>query len=146
MPFSATVLVTDAKGERRERRPWKRVRPTSVALYETLQDSGTTAEGRRRALNAVAALKNARGEWSTACEVRAFLLERGDIPDNNPNRVFPRLNEMADGWDRWVTKDIDGQRTRVKEHVHCDVLVRGPKRKSRVSGITVITWQVKGRQ
>ncbi len=147
LPFSATVPVADATtGEVRERRPWKRVRPTSAALYAVLRDGGETAEGRRRVLRAIAALKNLRGFWPTGCEVLAWLLERGEIPDNNPNRVLPRLNELADGWDRVVTQEINGERVRVKVHVHCDVLERRPKRKSLTSGITVITWAVKGRQ
>lgn len=127
-------------------KPWKRVRPTSVAVYAELRDSGKLAAGRNRALRAVSALKNSRGEWPTGCEVQAWLLERGEVEDANPNRVKPRLSELADGWFVTLVRDVNGVKVKERVHVPCDVLVRGPKRKSRVSRIACITWQVKGRQ
>lgn len=143
--FYAPVLKVDAKGHVRQVRPWMVVRPTSVGLYEYLKDNGKLAEGRWLALNAVAYLKNRRGYWPTACEVQSWLIAIGELKDANPNRIKPRLNELADGWDNWVTNEINGVKVREKVHVHCDVLVRGPKRKSRVTGITCFTWQVRGR-
>jgi hypothetical protein len=108
----------------RVERPWKRVRPTSVAQYAHLRDTGTLAARRAVVLRAVAAIRNATQQWPTACEVHRWLEDRGEIPrDGNPNHSKPRLTELAD----------------------TGVIVRGPKRKSRVSGITVLTWQVKGR-
>lgn len=143
--FYAPVLKTDAKGHVRQVRPWMVVRPTSVGLYEYLKDSGRLAEGRWLALNAVAYLKNRRGYWPTGCEVRSWLFAIAELPDMNPNRVLPRLAELADGWDVWITREINGAKYREKVHVHCDVLVRGPKRKSRVTGIACFTWQVRSR-
>ena len=108
----------------REERPWKRVRPTSTAQYAALRDTGTLAKRRADVLRAIAAIRNATQEWPTACEVQAWLVERGDLPnDGNPNHVRPRCTELAD----------------------TGVLVRGPKRRSQTSGITVLTWQVKAR-
>lgn len=135
----------DAKGVEQLERPWMVVRNTSVGLYEYLKDSGTLAEWRWIALNAVAYLKNRRGYWPTACEVLAWLFATGQIPDMNPNRVKPRLNELADGWNHWVKREINGVVVREKVHIHCDVVVRGPKRPSRVTGITVLTWGVRKR-
>lgn len=123
-------------------KPWKRVRPTSVAVYQHLRESGTLAKRRQAVLTAVAALRNATQQWPTACEVQDWLASRGDVPaDGNPNHVKPRLTELADGW--WVTRLVEGRKTRV--HVPCDVLVRGAKRKSTVTGISVLTWQVRAR-
>lgn len=135
-------------GVRREARPkpWKRVRPTSVAVYAELRDSGKLAAARNRALRAVAALKNSRGEWPTACEVQAWLLERKEVEDANPNRVKPRLTELATGWHVTLVREVNGVKVKERVHVPCDVLEQGPKRKSRVSGISCITWQVKERQ
>lgn len=144
--FYAPAPKVDAKGEVRLVRPWMVVRPTSAGLYEYLKDSGKLAEGRWLALNAVAYLKNRRGCWPTACEVQAWLMAIGELKDANPNRIKPRLNELADGWDHWVTTLIAGVKVRERVHVHCDVLVRGPKRKSRVTGIACFTWEVRGRQ
>jgi hypothetical protein len=123
-------------------KPWKRVRPTSVAVYSALRDTGTLAKRRAAVLRAVAAIRNATQMWPTACEVQRWLAERGEIPnDGNPNHVKPRLSELADGWHS--TRMIDGKRLHVK--VYCDVLVRGPKRKSAVTNIAVLTWQVRAR-
>ena len=109
---------------RAERKPWKRVRQTSVQQYAHLRDTGTLAKRRSDVLRAVAAIYNATQQWPTSCEVQRWLSERGDIPnDGNPNHVRPRCHELAE----------------------LGVLERGPKRKSAVSGIVVLTWQVKQR-
>lgn len=138
-------LLAGARREERPR-PWKRVRPTSVAVYAELRDSGKLAECRQHVLRAVSALKNSRGEWPTACEVQDWLLDRGELEDANPNRVRPRLSELADGWDVVHVLEANGGKVRTKVHVECNVLERGPKRKSRISGITCITWRVRERQ
>src|SRR5688572_23216163 len=143
--FYAPAPKVDAKGTVRLVRPWMVVRNTSVGLYEYLKDSGTLAEWRWLALNAVAYLKNRRGYWPTACEVQWWLIATGQLPDENPNRIKPRMNELADGWDHWIKREINGVKVREKVHVHCDVLVRGPKRPSRVTGITCFTWEVRVR-
>jgi hypothetical protein len=144
--FYAPAPTVDAKGNVRLVRPWMVVRNTSVGLYEYLKDSGKLAEGRWVVLNAVAYLKNCRGYWPTGCEVLSWLFATGQIPDMNPNHVKPRLNELADGWDHWVTTTvINGVKVREKVHVHCDLLVRGPRRKSRVTGISCLTWEVRTR-
>lgn len=125
-----------------ERRPWKRVRPTSIAQYAHLRDTGVAEQRRACVLRAVAAMRNATQVWPTACEVQAWLEERREIPDDgNPNHVKPRLSELADGWE--VTRVVDGRKVRVR--VGGGVLERGPKRKSQQSGIRVLTWQVKSR-
>lgn len=130
--------------ERRARAPWKRVRPTSVARYAVLRDSGRLATRRASVLRAVAAIRNATQQWPTACEVQVWLEVAGDIPkDGNPNHVRPRLTELADGWFVKRTMTVDGRRVVERVHVPCDVLVRGPKRKSHTSGISVITWCVR---
>lgn len=121
--------------------PRKRVQATSAAQYQHLLETGTLAKRRMAVLRAVAALREQDGRWPTACEVQRHLADSGAIPnDGNPNHVKPRLSELADGWT--VTKrDTQGQP--VKVHVPCHVLVRGAKRKSDVTNISVITWQIR---
>lgn len=144
--MSAATQLSLLEGVQRLERPHKRVRPTSIAQYAVLRDSGTTAKRRNDVLRAVAAIRNATQRWPTACEVQEWMADSGDIPnDGNPNHVKPRLSELADGWTVTRVREVDGQKARVKEHVPCHILVRGPKRKSRVSGIAVLTWQVRER-
>lgn len=145
--FYGPVDVVDTEtGDVRPRRPWKRVKPTSVAVYGVLRETGALAETRALVLCAVAALKNAKGYWPTACEVHRYMRTRKQVIDANPNRVKPRLSELADGWYVTVVREVDGRKEKHRVHVECDVLVRGPKRTSRVTGITCLTWQVKERQ
>jgi hypothetical protein len=146
LPFSATVPVASATtGEVRERKPWKRVRPTSVATYAELRDKGQLAHDRAMVLRCLAAFKNDKGIWPTADELQNDMAGKGEIPDDgNPNHVRPRLTELSCGWD--VTREINGVRTKV--HIHCDIVERGPKRPSRLKSVTrrVYTWQIKERQ
>lgn len=108
----------------RVERPRKRVRQTSVAQYAHLRDTGTLARRRDSVLRAVAAIYNATQQWPTSCEVQRWLSERGEIPnDGNPNHTRPRCHELA----------------------AMGVLERGPKRQSKVTGISVLTWQVRSR-
>lgn len=123
MSHHGTQLPLLADVERIER-PWKRVRPTSRAIYAQMRDDGTLGRRRDDVLRAVAAMRNKTGRWPTACEVQYWLAARGDIPnDGNPNHVKPRLTELADR----------------------GVLQRGPKRQSQVSGLCVLTWQITSR-
>lgn len=146
LPFSATVpVVSAATGEVRERKPWKRVRPTSVATYAELRDNGQLAHDRAMVLRCLAALTNATGAWPTADELQDYMARTGEIPDDgNPNHVRPRLTELSCGWD--ATREINGVKTKV--HIHCDIVERGPKRSSRLKSTTrrVYTWQIKERQ
>jgi hypothetical protein len=106
----------------RQERPHKRVRQTSIAQYAHLRDTRTLAKRRASVLKAVAALKNRTGVWPTSCEVQQWLVWQREIPaDGNPNHVRPRLHELAE----------------------MGVIERGPKRPSRSSGLTVLTWQVR---
>jgi hypothetical protein len=109
---------------RRDCKPWKRVRQTSAAQYAHLRDTGTLAKRRDAVLRAVAAIYNATQEWPTSCEVQYWLAIRGELPqDGNPNHVRPRLTELA----------------------ALGVVERGPKRKSHVTDIVVLTWRVRSR-
>ncbi len=104
--------------------PRKRVQATSVAQYGQLLQSGQLAKRRSAVLACVAILRERTGAWPTACELHQELERAGEIPDDgNPNHTKPRLSELAD----------------------LGVLVRGPKRASRVSGLTVLTWEVRSR-
>jgi hypothetical protein len=146
LPFSATVPVTNVTtGQVREVRPWKRVRPTSVATYAELRDTGKAAHERAKVLRCLAAYKNAVGRWPTRDELQADMVRRGEIPnDGNPNHVAPRLTELSCGW--FVVRLVDGVKQRV--HVPCDVVERGPKRQTSLKANTrrVYTWQIKERQ
>lgn len=120
MAEQLTLLADVARRER----PYKRVRPTSVAQYAHLRDTGTLAKRRHAVLTAIGAIRNRTQQWPTACEVQAYLEKRQQIPnDGNPNHVKPRLTELAAS----------------------GVLVRGLKRRSAVTGLTVLTWEVKSR-
>ena len=144
--LSPTIEVLDDDlGEVRRLLAWKRVRPTSAGLYAVLQDTGFLDMRRKRVLNAVAAIRNATQRWPSACEVIEWLYARKRIANTNPNQVRPRLHEMSHGWEelRVTGEGPDGKPTREKVFVPCDILIAGPKRKSDVTGHTVLTWQVR---
>lgn len=110
--------------EPREVTDRKRVRSTSREQFNRLIDTGTLELRRAAVLKAIEAIYVARAEWPTACEIQRWLADRHLIPaDGNPNHVRPRLCEMFD----------------------VGVLLHGDKRKSRETGITVLTWRVKPR-
>jgi hypothetical protein len=141
--LSPTIdVIDDEIGDVKTIRAWKRVRATSAGLYAELKDSGYLGERRTRVLNALAAMRNATQRWSTACEILRYLHARGEIADLNPNHVRPRLTELSHGWYD-VTTTADGERQRV--FTPCDIVIVGPKRKSDVSGHTVLTWEIRGR-
>ncbi len=132
-------IIDDEIGDVRRLLAWKRVRPTSAAIYELLQDKKILDIRRKRVLNACAAIRNASQRWPTSCEITQWLFERGRIPSTNPNIVKPRCSELSTGWDE--TREVDGQR--VKVFVPCDIFERGRKRKSDITGHTVLTWQIR---
>lgn len=136
-------VLDDDIGEVRTLLAWKRVRPTSAFLYQIMQDTGLLDVRRRRVLNACAAIRNATQRWPTSCEILDWLVKRKRLTNSNVNQVKPRCSELADGWTESRVVERDGVKVREDVFVPCDIFIRGPKRKSDITGHTVLTWQVK---
>lgn len=101
------------------------VQATSAAQYRALARRGTLATRQTVVLEAVAALRVEWDQWPTACEIQRWLEARLLIPpDGNPSHVRPRCFELAE-----------------MGHV-----TRGPKRRSRLTGITCLTWELADRE
>lgn len=164
--LSPVVIRFDEElGELKTLLAWKRVRPTSTGLYAFLQDSGYLAHGRKIVLNAVAALYNAKQQWPIADEIQAWLLERKQIRDMNPNHVRPRLTDLSSGWEETPYQPCGeptksgkpcaaqslkngkctkhgGDVKRDPVFVPCTILVAGEPREN-AHGIKCATWHVR---
>lgn len=109
-------------GARDPGKPRKRVQETSAMQFEKLRQWGTLDKRNAQVFKAVKALSISGKGGPTSCEIQRYLATIGAIPnDGNPNHIRPTLTRLAD--DQW--------------------LQRGPKRKSQVTGLTVLTWVVK---
>lgn len=123
----------------RVERPWKRTTTTSKASLRTAEDAGLLEVRRRQVLRGLRAMWNRSQIWPTADELAQYLFTRKQLPDPHRDHVSPRLNELADG--RWVTRIVDGKK--VRSQVGGGAVERGEKRKSTVSGLTVLTWRAR---
>ena len=119
----------------RVERPWKRTTATSKAAVKAAADSGLLHARREACCRGLRAIWNATQRWPTADELAEFLFQSGELPGSHRDFVAPRLNELADGW--WVKRDG------VRVQVGGGLIERGAKRRSNVSGLTVLTWRVR---
>ncbi len=120
--------------------PRKRTTTTSKAAVRAIEASGDAEQRRLICLRGLRAFWNRFQVWPTADELSGYLHGRKLVPSKHRDEVAPRLNELADGW--WVARKLEsGARERVQ--VGGGEVERGAKRKSSVSGRTVLTWRVR---